>query len=164
MVGMLRPQSHARSIVEPQPSARPLPLRNLQPRSLPTYQPSRFSSAVIRRFTHALFLSMTYCTARRSGLRSLPRRCPSTPASPGSARSPAVQLRVLLLQFLQPPRLIYLQATKLLAPSVVSLLGDSTFPARNRGRLAVRHRNFDLPQQIHNLLRRVDHKSFDLCN
>jgi hypothetical protein len=41
---------------------------------------------------------------------------------------------------LQPLRLIYLQATKLLAPSIVSLLRDATFPARYRGRLAVRNR------------------------
>src|SRR5271167_1219134 len=35
MVGVLRPQPHARSIVEPQPPARLLPLRNLQPFATP---------------------------------------------------------------------------------------------------------------------------------
>jgi hypothetical protein len=63
-----------------------------------------------------------------------------------------LQLGVLLLQFLQPSRLIYLQAAVLFSRAIVRLLGDSTLPARHLGRLAIRNRDLNLPQQAHHLL------------
>uniref|UniRef100_E6QKJ2 Uncharacterized protein n=1 Tax=mine drainage metagenome TaxID=410659 RepID=E6QKJ2_9ZZZZ len=66
-----------------------------------------------------------------------------------------LQLPVLLLQFLQSLRLVHLQAAILLTPSVVRLLRDSGLPACYWVRLSVRYRHFDLPQNVHNLLRRV---------
>ena len=51
---------------------------------------------------------------------------PSAPVSPGSSPRPAasaLQLRVLLLQILQPPRLVHLQATVLFPPPI-RLLGE----------------------------------------
>jgi hypothetical protein len=42
-------------------------------------------------------------------------------------RHPTFQLPVLLLQFLQAPRLVHLQATVLLTPSEVRLLHDPGF-------------------------------------
>ena len=64
-----------------------------------------------------------------------------------------LQLAVFLLQFLQPFRLVHLQAAVFLAPAVVGLLGDAAFPARDRSRLAVCNSNLDLPKQAHNLFR-----------
>lgn len=68
-------------------------------------------------------------------------------------RHQTLQLRVLLLQFLQPPRLVHLQPAVLFPPTIAGLFSDPAFPARYRGHLAVCNRNFDLPQQTHDLLR-----------
>src|SRR5258705_8217564 len=53
----------------------------------------------------------------------------------------------------QPPSLVHLQSTVLLAPTVVRLLYDLGFLARLRQRLAIRYSNLNLPQQVHDLLR-----------
>ena len=106
---------------------------------------------------------------RRSGLRSFPRRCPSTPACSGSAPLPVasargphgqvfvggLELGVLLLKLFQPPRLVHLQPAEFLAPAIVGLLRDRRLFAGQSGRLPVGHAHFDLPQQTHGLLRRV---------
>src|SRR5882724_3830869 len=73
-------------------------------------------------------------------------------------RSPVVryhplEARVLLLQLLQPPRLVQLQPPVLLPPPVVTLLRDLRFLARLRRRLAVGNSHFNLPQQRDHLLR-----------
>jgi hypothetical protein len=65
----------------------------------------------------------------------------------------ALELRVLLLQFLQPLGLVHLQAALYLAPAVIGLLCDSSFLASRRVRLAVCPRPFNLPKHAHNLLR-----------
>ena len=70
-------------------------------------------------------------------------------------RHQPLQLRVLLLQLFQPPRLIHLQPAVLLAPPVVGLLRDPGLLACLRRRLPVRDRHFNLPQQVHHLLRRM---------
>jgi hypothetical protein len=49
----------------------------------------------------------------------------------------------------------YLQASVLFPPAIVRLFSDPAFPASYRGRLAVRNRDLNLPQQTHNLLRRM---------
>ena len=66
-----------------------------------------------------------------------------------------LQLHIFLLQFLQPLGLIHLQPAVLLASAVVGLLGNAGLTAGHRVRLSVRHRHFDLPQNVHNLLRRM---------
>src|SRR6185312_11414977 len=48
-----------------------------------------------------------------------------------------------------------LQASVLLAPVVVCLLGDPHLPARRRSRLHLRYRHFNLPHNVYDLLRRV---------
>ena len=73
------------------------------------------------------------------------RRCSGTP----------FQLRVLLLQLLQPFRLVHLEPTVFLAPTEIRLLDDPSFLRGLRCRLPVRYGHFDLPQQIHHLLRLV---------
>ena len=70
-------------------------------------------------------------------------------------RNQTLQLRVLKLQFLQPSSLVHLQTTVLPAPTVISLFHDRGFLAGLRQRLAVRHANLNLPQQVHNLLCRM---------
>src|SRR5277367_3508002 len=67
-------------------------------------------------------------------------------------RNQTFQFAVLLLQFLETSRLIYLQAAVLLPPSEVGLLHDPCIFACLRSCLPVCHRHFDLPQQIHHLL------------
>src|SRR5277367_5873410 len=62
-----------------------------------------------------------------------------------------LQLRVLLLQILQPPCLVHPQTAILFTPPEVGLLHDSRFLACLWRRLSVRHGYFDLPQQVHNL-------------
>jgi hypothetical protein len=58
------------------------------------------------------------------------------------------QLRVLLLEFLQPSRLIHLQPA-----AVANLLDDLTFLARLRQSLVVRQIHLNLPQQAHDPFR-----------
>jgi hypothetical protein len=67
----------------------------------------------------------------------------------------SLQLRVLLLQFLQAPRLVYLQTAVFLTPPEVGLLRNTGFLRCLRCRLAVCHGHFNLPQQIHYLLRLI---------
>jgi hypothetical protein len=50
------------------------------------------------------------------------------------------------------PRLVYLQATVLLAPSVVRLLHNPCIPTSLISRLSVGHSYFNLSQQIYHLL------------
>jgi hypothetical protein len=71
MAGMCRPQPHTRPIIELQPSARLLLFRYLQPYATPDR--GLHGQVFVRGVEH-----------RRSGLRSFPRRCPSTPASQDS--------------------------------------------------------------------------------
>ena len=70
-------------------------------------------------------------------------------------RYQALQLGVLLLQFLQPLRLVHLQPTVLLAPTEVRLLNDTGFLTSQSSRLPVRDHYLNLPQQIYHLLRLV---------
>src|SRR5271156_2942676 len=64
-----------------------------------------------------------------------------------------LQLRVLLLQILQPPGLVHPQTAILFTPPEVGLLHDSRFLTRLWRRLSVRHGYFDLPQKGHYLFR-----------
>src|SRR5271155_1135483 len=64
-----------------------------------------------------------------------------------------LQLRVLLLQLLQPPGLVHPQTAILFTPPEVGLLHDSRFLTRLWRRLSVRHGYFDLPQKGHYLFR-----------
>src|SRR5271170_2079838 len=64
-----------------------------------------------------------------------------------------LQLRVLLLQLLQPPGLVHPQTAILFTPPELGLLHDSRFLTRLWRRLSVRHGYFDLPQQVHYLFR-----------
>jgi hypothetical protein len=50
-------------------------------------------------------------------------------------------------------RLIRLQASELLAPAIVRLLGDQRIFAGLSRRLPIRHRYFNLSKQTHDLLR-----------
>ena len=68
-------------------------------------------------------------------------------------RYDALQLRILLLKLLQPPRLVDLQPAILLAPPVVRLVRDRRFLTSQRSRLPIRDRHFNLTKQIHHLLR-----------
>ena len=70
-------------------------------------------------------------------------------------RNQTLQLRVLLLQLLQPLRLVYLQPAVLLAPTEVRLLYDPGFLTCQSRRLPVCYGHFDLTQQIYHLLRLV---------
>src|SRR5271155_4695767 len=64
-----------------------------------------------------------------------------------------LQLRVLLLQILQPPGLVHPQTAILFTPPELGLLHDSRFLTRLWRRLSVRHGYFDLPQKGHYLFR-----------
>jgi hypothetical protein len=64
-----------------------------------------------------------------------------------------LQLRVLLLQILQPSSLIHLHPALLLAPTVIGLLHNLHFLTSLRKRLPVRNSNLNLPWKVHNLLR-----------
>src|SRR5271170_640470 len=64
-----------------------------------------------------------------------------------------LQLRVLLLQLLQPPGLVHPQTAILFTPPEVGLLHDSRFLTRLWRLLSVRHGYFDLPQKGHYLFR-----------
>src|SRR5277367_2217573 len=64
-----------------------------------------------------------------------------------------LQLRVLLLQLLQPPGLVQPQTAILFTPPELGLLHDSRFLTRLWRRLSVRHGYFDLPQKDHYLFR-----------
>jgi hypothetical protein len=72
---------------------------------------------------------------RRSGLRSFPRRCPSTPAVQAQLSPQPLQLRVLLLQLLQPPCLVHPQTAILFTPPEVGLLHHARVHACLRRRL-----------------------------
>ena len=76
---------------------------------------------------------------RRSGLRSFPRRCPSTQLVQIQLHYQTLQLRVLLLKLLQSPRLVHLQPTELFAPAVVRLLRDGRLLTGKSIRLPVGH-------------------------
>src|SRR5271169_2010865 len=64
-----------------------------------------------------------------------------------------LQLRVLLLQILQPPGLVHPQTAILFTPPEVGLLHDSRFLTRLWRRLSVHHAYHDLPQKGHYLFR-----------
>jgi hypothetical protein len=66
-----------------------------------------------------------------------------------------LQLGVFLVQFSQPLRLSELQTAIFLPPAALRLNGDFCFFAGLRGSLPVRNIHFNLPQQIHDLLRLV---------
>lgn len=57
------------------------------------------------------------------------------------------------LAILQPPGLVDLQPAVLLALPVVRLVRDQRFLTSHCRRLFIRNRHFDLPQQVHHLLR-----------
>jgi hypothetical protein len=92
---------------------------------------------------------------RRSGLRSFPRRYLQDQLVQAQLPHQTLQLRVLLLKFLQPPRLVHLQPTEFLSPAVLSLLRDAALSTGCRRGLAVRNYHFNLPKQAHDLLRRM---------
>src|SRR5271169_3148085 len=113
---------------------------------------------------------------RRSGRHDVPRDCtsPECPGLPGGAArdlqvsqgnvlehlvlqrqigNKALQTDVLPLQLLHPLGLIKFKPAVLLSPSIITLLRNSGFSARYRRCLALRHQNFDLTKQHHDLLR-----------
>src|ERR1700733_8866807 len=70
---------------------------------------------------------------------------------PSCVRYQTLLFGVLLLKLLKPPRLIHLQASELLAPAIVRLLGDQRIFAGLSRRLPIRHRYFNLSKQTHDL-------------
>ena len=165
----LRPQPYAGAVIEPQMTAWLLLLRNLQPLAAPD------PLHAILAYVPAGFLQLdgdasVSIPAIFTGL------CDDGPGQrvfvvPGSEASPhdvlkdlliqtqlghqTLEFTVLLFQFLQAFGLVHLETAVLLASAVVSLLSDAHFPACYRVRFPVCYRYFNLPQNIHNLLRRV---------
>ena len=65
------------------------------------------------------------------------------------------QTGVLLLQILEPPRLVGPETAVFLAPAVITLLGNAKRPADLSYRLALRQRYLCLTQKTDDLLRSV---------
>jgi hypothetical protein len=89
------------------------------------------------------------------GLEVSLRHVPQNPLLQGKFSHQSLQPAVLLLQFLQPFRLVELQPAKFLPPPLVGLFTDAYLPGRLGRSLAVGYLDFNLPQQIHNLIRLV---------